>query len=63
MVSWLANANAITAAMSKPICFHQQTEPVYLSTGEIVSVLCTMCDEALPAGFMGRYDHEEKYYA
>lgn len=63
-MSWLASANAITRALETPPCFHHEshTVPVHLSTGELVSVLCGYCDESLPPGFMGRYDHEEKYY-
>lgn len=46
----------------RPPCYHKNTEPVHLSTGELVSVLCLDCDDALPAGFMGRYNHTEEFY-
>ena len=59
--SWSKNAEDL---MKGPFCWHSEgyTVPVHLSTGQLVSVICTYCDEELPAGFMRRHDHLPKFY-
>jgi hypothetical protein len=58
-MNWTSNANMLIELLASPPCFHQNTEGVWLSTGELVAQLCTDCDQQLAAGFMGRYNHKE----